>query len=216
MSGSRTECADSACCRRPQPRDITFDCMYGAKECISFYITVHRSGRPAYLGVTPPISTEPPTERHKQMTETLMAELKANKIFESAEEGRLRYVKELSLSFLQACLATDLLTSTETYVLPKYREVVLSKLNQIVKEFVYKVSKGKGKSDAAAKEAGGKIFTFGSYRLGVHGPGADIDTLAVAPQHVTRDDFFAVMDPLLRSRPEVDEVAVGLRGHCGL
>lgn len=88
------------------------------------------------------------------------------------------------------------------------REVVLSKLNQIVKEFVYRVGKLKGKSDAVAREAGGKIFTFGSYRLGVHGPGADIDTLAVAPQHVTREDFFSVMEPLLRSRPEVDEITV--------
>lgn len=88
----------------------------------------------------------------------------------------------------------------------RLREVVLSKLNQIVKEFVFKVGKLKGKSDAIAREAGGKIFTFGSYRLGVHGPGADIDTLAVAPQHVDRKDFFAVMEPILRLRPEVDEL----------
>lgn len=85
---------------------------------------------------------------------------------------------------------------------------MLSKLNQIVKDFVYRVSKMKKFSEAMAREAGGKIFTFGSYRLGVHGPGADIDTLAVAPRHVERDDFFAVMEGMLRERPEVEELTV--------
>lgn len=41
----------------------------------------------------------------------------------------------------------------------------------MVKEFVYRVSKMKGFPDSLAREAGGKIFTFGSYRLGVHGSG---------------------------------------------
>lgn len=41
----------------------------------------------------------------------------------------------------------------------------------MVKDFVYTVSKSKGFPDTLAKEAGGKIFTYGSYRLGVHGTG---------------------------------------------
>jgi hypothetical protein len=51
------------------------------------------------------------------------------------------------------------------------RVVVLGKLDQMVKEFVYTVSKSKGFPDSLAREAGGKIFTYGSYRLGVHGAG---------------------------------------------
>jgi len=34
------------------------------------------------------------------------------------------------------------------------------------------------------------LLSFGSYRLGVHTPDADVDCLVLAPPHVTRDDFF--------------------------
>ncbi|KAH3678221.1 hypothetical protein WICMUC_001650 [Wickerhamomyces mucosus] len=89
----------------------------------------------------------------------------------------------------------------------KKRVVVLQTLQEIAQKFVYTVSKNKNMSDGMAKDAGGKIFTFGSYRLGVYGPGSDIDTLVVVPKHVTRDDFFTVFDEILRSRPELDEIA---------
>ncbi|CAL9733795.1 poly(A) polymerase [Monosporozyma servazzii] len=80
-------------------------------------------------------------------------------------------------------------------------------LQELTEKFVYTVSRNKNMSDGMAKDAGGKIFTYGSYRLGVHGPGSDIDTLVVVPKHVTREDFFTVMDKLLRERPELEEIA---------
>jgi len=46
------------------------------------------------------------------------------------------------------------------------REVVLAKLSVIVKQFVRKISLERNLPEAIADEAGGKIFTFGSYRLG--------------------------------------------------
>ncbi len=54
------------------------------------------------------------------------------------------------------------------------RTVVLESLQKITTEFVRQVSKKKGFSDAVANSAGGKIFTYGSYRLGVYGPGTSI------------------------------------------
>ena len=79
-----------------------------------------------------------------------------------------------------------------------------------MKKFVRKVSLARGLSEAAADAAGGRIFTFGSYRLGVHGPGSDIDTLCVVPKHVSRDDFFDVFEPMLREVEGVSEVSVSL------
>ncbi|KAJ1988055.1 polynucleotide adenylyltransferase [Dimargaris cristalligena] len=90
------------------------------------------------------------------------------------------------------------------------REIVLGKLDKMVKEFVYKVSINRNIPESLALEAGGKIFTFGSYRLGVHGAGADIDTLCVAPAHVTREDFFTIMYDMLKERPEVTELTIDL------
>uniref|UniRef100_A0A8C8LK95 polynucleotide adenylyltransferase n=1 Tax=Oncorhynchus tshawytscha TaxID=74940 RepID=A0A8C8LK95_ONCTS len=53
---------------------------------------------------------------------------------------------------------------------------------------------------------GGKIFTFGSYRLGVHTKGADIDALFVAPRHVERTDFFSSFLDKLKEQEEVKDL----------
>ncbi|EGW31994.1 Poly(A) polymerase PAPalpha [Spathaspora passalidarum NRRL Y-27907] len=89
----------------------------------------------------------------------------------------------------------------------KKRAEVLALFQKMVQEFVYTVSKSKNMSDGMAKDAGGKVFTFGSYRLGVYGPGSDIDTLVVVPKHVTREDFFTVFEQIIRKRPELQEIA---------
>ncbi|KIK53275.1 hypothetical protein GYMLUDRAFT_49451 [Collybiopsis luxurians FD-317 M1] len=129
-----------------------------------------------YLGVTPPISTAESNEREKEVTLTLMEELRRQGTFESDEEARTR-------------------------------ELVLGRVSALVKKFVQKVGIARGLSEASATAAGGKIFTFGSYRLGVHGPGSDIDTLLVVPKHVSRDDFFEIFEPMLREFDGATEVA---------
>ncbi|KAJ2724304.1 polynucleotide adenylyltransferase [Coemansia sp. Benny D115] len=88
----------------------------------------------------------------------------------------------------------------------KNREVVLGKIDRLVKQFVYLASLKHDFSESLARTCGGKIFAFGSYRLGVHGAGADIDTLCVVPSHVTRADFFEIMVDLLKASSEVTEL----------
>jgi poly(A) polymerase Pap1 len=85
---------------------------------------------------------------------------------------------------------------------------VLGRVSALVKKFVRTVALMRGLSESTANAAGGKIFTFGSYRLGVHGPGTDIDTLCVVPKHVSREDFFEVFEPMLRESEGVTEVSV--------
>jgi poly(A) polymerase len=65
------------------------------------------------------------------------------------------------------------------------------------------VSRAQGLPESVVKSAGGRIFTYGSFRLGVFGPGSDIDTLVVGPKNVTHEHFFKYFpDLLLKMTPE--------------
>ena len=87
-------------------------------------------------------------------------------------------------------------------------EAVLGRVTKLVKEFIYQACIRRNLSEAAARASGGKIYTFGSYRLGVHGPGSDIDTLVVAPKHVDRQDFMEIFLELLQKDDWVEEANV--------
>ncbi|CAL4889018.1 unnamed protein product [Urochloa decumbens] len=87
------------------------------------------------------------------------------------------------------------------------REEVLSEIGQIVKEWVKQLTSKKGYAEQLVERANAVLFTFGSYRLGVHGPGADIDTLCVGPSYVNREeDFFVTLHGILAEKEEVTEL----------
>ncbi|XP_066550065.1 poly(A) polymerase alpha isoform X2 [Amia ocellicauda] len=86
------------------------------------------------------------------------------------------------------------------------RILVLGKLNTLVKEWIRDISETKNLPPSIIENVGGKIFTFGSYRLGVHTKGADIDALCVAPRHVDRSDFFSSFYEKLKEQEEVKDL----------
>ncbi|KAI0117563.1 Poly(A) polymerase [Hypoxylon sp. NC0597] len=119
-------------------------------------------------GITPPISSALPTPAETHSTTLLLEELRRQNTFE---------------------------TATET----KKRERVLLDLQRIADEFVRRVAKEKEpQNEVLIRDARGEVFTYGSYCLGVYGPGSDIDTLVTAPRYVTRDDYFKYFPSLLQ------------------
>uniref|UniRef100_A0A6B2EHX4 Poly(A) polymerase n=1 Tax=Phlebotomus kandelakii TaxID=1109342 RepID=A0A6B2EHX4_9DIPT len=86
-----------------------------------------------------------------------------------------------------------------------HRMEILAKLNTLVKQWVRDVSIAKNMPEQMAEKLGGKIYTFGSYRLGVHHKGADIDALCVAPRNIDRMDYFTSFLEVLKKQPEVTE-----------
>ena len=87
------------------------------------------------------------------------------------------------------------------------RERVLQKVEKLIKDLVRKCTLANGGTLEAAAEAGGNIFISGSYRLGVHTEGTDIDIVCCMPRQVTHEDFFGQFCEDLEARGDTAEVA---------
>ncbi|KAI0432220.1 Poly(A) polymerase central domain-containing protein [Xylaria sp. FL1042] len=119
-------------------------------------------------GITKPISSALPTPAESHSTTLLLEELRRQNTFETASES-------------------------------KKREKVVNDLQRIADEFVRKVARAKEPhNEVLIRDARGEVFTYGSFCLGVYGPGSDIDTLVTAPRYVTRDDYFKYFPDLLK------------------
>ena len=77
----------------------------------------------------------------------------------------------------------------------KRRERVLSRMERLCQDWVKSVCRKQGLPRQVAEAAGGMLKTSGSYRLGVHEPGADIDCILVVPGMCTKQHFFGTISP---------------------
>ncbi|XP_053620542.1 poly(A) polymerase type 3 isoform X2 [Plodia interpunctella] len=87
-----------------------------------------------------------------------------------------------------------------------HRMEVLGQLHRLVRQWIRDESLRKNMPPSVADTVGGNIYTFGSYRLGVHHRGADIDALCVAPRHIERTDYFQSFYDLLKQQPQVRDL----------
>ncbi|XP_077302896.1 poly(A) polymerase hiiragi [Arctopsyche grandis] len=87
-----------------------------------------------------------------------------------------------------------------------HRMEVLGKLHSLVRRWIRDLSVQRNMPPSVADTVGGNIYTFGSYRLGVHHKCADIDALCVAPRHVNRSDYFTSFMDMLKIQDEVTDL----------
>ena len=51
-----------------------------------------------------------------------------------------------------------------------------------------------------------KVLVFGSYRLGVHFAGTDIDTICVFPNFISQDEFLNDFKSYIINKPNIEDV----------
>ncbi|RHX97556.1 hypothetical protein DYB25_000252 [Aphanomyces astaci] len=88
----------------------------------------------------------------------------------------------------------------------RHKQTVLRALSTLVASWVKRVGVERGLSPEHIALTSGALFAAGSYRLAIDDPSSDIDTVAVAPWHVTHADFFGSFVDLLRSCPAVSSL----------
>ncbi|KAG2395420.1 Nuclear poly(A) polymerase [Vigna angularis] len=82
-------------------------------------------------------------------------------------------------------------------------------LLQVVSSWIKKVACLHQLPDHQIAVTSATVLTYGSYGLGVHSSGSDIDALCVAPFFASiAEDFFIVLHDMLKRRPEVSYI------HC--
>lgn len=119
--------------------------------------------------------------------------------FRKPTDQDLKDTEELEATLLQLNIFE---TSEEVF----QRREALVRLQEISNKWIHKKALEQNLPVHVANSTTGKIFTFGSYRLGVNFRGADIDSLLVVPRFITRDEFFTEFQSILADNPNVEDL----------
>ena len=104
--------------------------------------------------------------------------------------------EQLTVSLREVCSSRNLIESPSGM---RKRRYVMGELDFMLRSWCSYLS-----SDPSC--APPSLLSFGSYRLGVHTPDADVDCLVLAPPHVTRDDFFESWVDVLNEDERITEL----------
>ena len=127
-----------------------------------------------YLGTSPPVSLAFPTPFETVVNNELEAFMTARGDIYESDEGLQNRAK------------------------------VIEKLSLILVNWATSIGRAKNVLESSCTDGGGiHLKIFGSTRLGVHTPDADIDSLCIAPSFIDRGDFFSSFCSLMRSREDV-------------
>ncbi|XP_040898818.1 poly(A) polymerase type 3-like [Toxotes jaculatrix] len=88
----------------------------------------------------------------------------------------------------------------------RHRENVVKRLESVYKDWLKDMCEEMNLPEVVTDHVGGKIFPFGSFHLGAHTKGADIDALCVGPGFLERKDFFTSFYEKLKAQKEVTEI----------
>jgi len=86
------------------------------------------------------------------------------------------------------------------------RKKIISELDTLVKQWTRSEGLGRKMPWSHVEQVGGKVVSYGSYKLSVVDKESDLDLLCVVPKHISRDNFFISLYEQLLKKEEVTEL----------
>merc|ERR1719508_731742 len=86
------------------------------------------------------------------------------------------------------------------------RKKIICELDILIKQWIRSEGLRQSMNWSQVEQVGGKVVSYGSYKLQVVEKESDLDLLCVVPKHVTREDFFENLYELLAKKDEVTEL----------